>query len=261
MKLFHNGMSVCAQKVRLALAEKGLAYESVILDLQKGEQFSPQYIRLNPGRVVPTLEVDGHVYVESTLINEYIDDVWPTPALRPENPDSLYRMRRLVKLIDDQVHQSCGVITYAIALRTLLQDRPKEEVEAMTRQIPDPVRRHNRRLVLEHGIDAEPFAPALASYLSVLAIADASLQRQPWCAGSTFSLADCALLPYVLRLDHLQLLPLLKGMPALLGWYSTMQARSSWQTAIANQLPVKALALFDSCGKAAAERILTSRTG
>ena len=77
MKLYHNPMSSCSQKVRLVLAEKKLPYESEILDLQKGAQFSEEYLRLNPNALVPTLIDDGATFIESTLINEYLDDQYP----------------------------------------------------------------------------------------------------------------------------------------------------------------------------------------
>ena len=83
MKRFHAPISTCSQKVRLVLAEKGLAYESALVDLTSGEQFKPEYLALNPSAVVPTLQDGGATFVESTLINEYLDDAYPEVALKP----------------------------------------------------------------------------------------------------------------------------------------------------------------------------------
>ena len=58
LKLYHGITSVCSIKVRIGLAEIGLDYEDAVVDLQKGEQHDPDYVRLNPDHVVPTL-VDG----------------------------------------------------------------------------------------------------------------------------------------------------------------------------------------------------------
>ena len=52
MKLYHNGLSTCSQKVRMVLAEKQLPFESHIMDLQRGDQFQPDYVKLNPGALV-----------------------------------------------------------------------------------------------------------------------------------------------------------------------------------------------------------------
>lgn len=70
LELYHNAASTCSQKVRLILAEKGLSYERHAVDLISGEQHDPDYVRLNPNHVVPTLVHDAAVLAESTLINE-----------------------------------------------------------------------------------------------------------------------------------------------------------------------------------------------
>ena len=77
LALYHNALSSCSQKVRLVLAELGLGYESHEVNLVGGEQHAPDYVKLNPNHVVPTLVADGHALVESTLINEYLADRHP----------------------------------------------------------------------------------------------------------------------------------------------------------------------------------------
>ena len=85
MQLYHNAVSTCSQKVRMVIHEKGLMVEDHLIDLQKGEQFSEDYVRLNPNAVVPTLIDDNKVMIESTLINEYLDDAYPEKNLKPES--------------------------------------------------------------------------------------------------------------------------------------------------------------------------------
>ncbi|MGE3936059.1 MAG: glutathione S-transferase family protein, partial [Rhodospirillaceae bacterium] len=82
LELYHSGTSVCAAKVRLALAEKQVAWTGHYLDILVGEQFAPAYLKLNPKAVVPTLLHDGFVVRESTVINEYIDETFPATPLR-----------------------------------------------------------------------------------------------------------------------------------------------------------------------------------
>ena len=76
LELYHHGSSVCAAKVRLVLAEKNLEWTGHYLDILAGEQFNPDYLKLNPKAVVPTLIHDGEVITESTIICEYIDDAF-----------------------------------------------------------------------------------------------------------------------------------------------------------------------------------------
>ena len=62
LTLYDGTTSVCAIKVRLTLAEKGLSWESRTLDLRRGDQFEADYLKLNPGAVVPTL-IDGEAVI------------------------------------------------------------------------------------------------------------------------------------------------------------------------------------------------------
>ena len=64
LELYHHGSSACAAKVRFALGEKQLGWESHYLDLLKGEQFNPDYLKINPKAVVPTLVHDSMVIPE-----------------------------------------------------------------------------------------------------------------------------------------------------------------------------------------------------
>ena len=85
LTLYHNDMSVCAAKVRTALAEKWLDCNLIHLDLRAGDTQKPEYLKLNPNAVVPTLVHDDRVIIESTVICEYIDDEWPGPPLKPSD--------------------------------------------------------------------------------------------------------------------------------------------------------------------------------
>jgi glutathione S-transferase len=76
LELYHNINSVCAQKVRIALNEKGQDAKKHILTL-RGDQNEPAYLKLNPNGVVPTLIHDRQPIVESSLILYYIDDIAP----------------------------------------------------------------------------------------------------------------------------------------------------------------------------------------
>ena len=254
MKLYHAPISTCSQKVRLALAEKGLDYDSEFIDLQKGEQFAADYLAKNPAGVVPTLEDQGNVLIESTLINEYLEDAYPRPALAPAAPAARHLMRLWCKRVDE-LHGACGIQTYAIGIRPGLLKRDPAEVDALVEAIPDPGRRAIRRSVVDHGVQAPEFTGAFTAHLKTFALAEQALTGTPWLAGEEFSLADVALLPYVLRVDHLALNSLLEDRPALTGWYRRMQDRPSYQPAVAAFLPEAAVAGFRRAGEAVAEEV------
>ena len=103
LELYHHGTSVCAAKPRIVLGEKGLQWTSHYIDILTGEQFAPAYLKLNPKGEVPTLVHDGFVLHQSTLIGEYLDEVFPDPPLKPDNARDRYRMRLWGKRIDEEV--------------------------------------------------------------------------------------------------------------------------------------------------------------
>ncbi len=248
MKLYHNVISTCSQKVRLVLAEKNLAFDSELLDLQRGDQFAPDYLKLNPNAVVPTLADGGRVYIESTLINEYLDDAYPEVAMKPDVAAERHRMRHWCKRID-ALHPACGVQTYAIAVRPGLQRRPAEEVQAFVDQIPDETRRETRRSVIDLGVEAPSFQGALAAHVALFDMLQTRLNDFDWLAGDAYSLADAALIPYVLRVEHIGLGSLVSDRPSLAAWFDRVQEKPAYAIAVTELLPQ---ALIDNFAKAAA---------
>ncbi len=96
--LYEHPLSPYAQKVKIALAEKGIAFECQLPDFMSGQD--PDFAAANPRLEVPAL-VDGDTRVfDSTIILEYLEDRWPTPALLPATPAERARVRMLEELCD-----------------------------------------------------------------------------------------------------------------------------------------------------------------
>ena len=251
LELYHNAASTCSQKVRMVLAEKGLDFTSRPVDLIKGEQHAPEYVKLNPNHVVPTLVHDGAVFIESSLINEYLDDVFPEAPMRPADAAGRHGVRLWVKRFDEYIQPAIGVVTFAIGPRKMIQSLPEEVREANIAAIPDPARRASRRSVIEHGIHAPEFAGALGRLVGLIDDVEAALESQPWLSGEEFGLADAGLLPYAVRLDQLAMGPLLSesARPRLADWFARLQARPAFPVAVTEWLPEPILALFRTGGE------------
>jgi glutathione S-transferase len=123
LELYDNTNSVCAQKVRIALKEKGRDPDVHLLSL-RGDQNEPAYLKLNPNGVVPTLVHDDRPIVESSLILYYLDEVFPDPPLMPTEPLLRFRVRMYNKLIDEYLHNACTVLTFATAFRARFLKTP-----------------------------------------------------------------------------------------------------------------------------------------
>jgi glutathione S-transferase len=104
VKLYSGPLSLFTAKVRIALAEKGLAYERIEVGWSLARRYEPHHpdvVALNPKRQVPVL-VDGDVVVcDSTLIFEYLEDRYPQPALHPADPAGRARSRQLEAAADE----------------------------------------------------------------------------------------------------------------------------------------------------------------
>lgn len=231
--LYHGTTSVCSIKVRLALAEKGLEWTGEELNLQRGDQHRPEYAKLNPNEVVPTLAHDDRIVIESTLIVEYVDESFPEPPLMPAEPYARAIARLWMKKIDDYLHPSTSAITFATANRKVLLRKSPAELEAHLASVPDPAYRERQRLSITQGLAAPHVAQAVRNYDRYIGEMEATLARQPWLAGVAYSLADVVATPYVNRAELLGMDRLwLVRRPHVTDWLARVRARPSFERAI-----------------------------
>jgi glutathione S-transferase len=141
LTLYHGLASTCSKKVRMCLKEKGLEYESQLLNLQKYEQHHPDYLKLNPKGVVPTLVHDGKPIIESTLIIEYLDEAFPLPALHPSDAYGRHKMRLWTKWSDDVGYNSVYVPTWEKLSRPGASRLDDAALEKMLERVPTEERR------------------------------------------------------------------------------------------------------------------------
>ena len=122
LELYHNNISVCAQKVRIVLAEKDVPWTNHHLSLARGEHLTPEFKALNPRGVVPVLVHDGNTIVESSVICAYLDEVFPNPSLSPTNPVERATMR-LWWDCPTTLHTACATVSFAISFAQQLKSR------------------------------------------------------------------------------------------------------------------------------------------
>ena len=253
--LYHNDMSVCSAKVRMAFAEKGVEWTGVHLDLRAGDTQKPAYAVLNPHQLVPTLVHDGKVLTESNIICEYIDDAWPAPPLRPGGAYDRARMRLWMKLLDDWVHGAAGTISLCIAFRHQFLRRGPAEIAAYAGRLIDPMRRERLKQALDLGMDAPAFAPAVRRLARLIADLDTALAENPWLAGADFSLADLAYAPYMIRLYQIGFAEDIDARPRLAAWAHRIFDRPSYKAGVAHWLNPGAVEIIREHHDAARTRI------
>lgn len=234
--LYHHHVSVCATKSRYALEEKGVKWDGKLVSLRESEQHTVEYLKMNPFGLVPVLIHDGKVIPESTVINEYIDEVFEGPALRPKDPYKLAQMRIWTRMNDENVHAAAGVVTTSIAYKHV----PAHGFQ-ISNQI-DPYKKSRKTASFQEGVENPHFRTAIHRFEMLLGHMEEALGGQgpgqalagggpDWLIGP-FSLADIGLAPYIVRLDHLRLEFMWADRPRVTAWYERLKARPAFQKGI-----------------------------
>ena len=186
------------------------------------------------------------------MINEYIDDAFTTPRLKPADPAGRARMRWWTKHIDDGVFAATGTVSMSIAFH---HQYPPEVIEELAR-LRGPAYRERFEQVRK-GVDNPAFPEAIKRLYKVVGDMGSALESDAWLAGEEFTLADIAYAPYITRLDHLKFMGMLKRFPTVRDWYDRMRSRATYQSAIAAYFNPKYLPLMEEKGNEAWPRVAT----
>jgi len=173
MKLYDFLPCPFGQKIRIVLAEKGLSYELIEVDLAQGEQRRPDFLRLNPFARVPVLVDEDTTIYDSTIIAEYLEDEYPEPPLLPAIGASALRAK--ARSWEDFADSS-----FTIQVGQLMAETGKTESE----------RDSNRIQRLQQSVDR------------MLNFLNHELQGQEFLA-TQFSVADIGFIPRLLVLKDL----------------------------------------------------------
>jgi glutathione S-transferase len=192
--LYHDVPSSNCDRVKIALAEKRLNWDGVPVRLANREQKRPEFLKLNPYGKIPVLIEDGKVLFESCIINEYLDEKYPSPPLMPNDPYLRGRGRVLVDY----------ALNYAHAPYWDLRGEMRKPAAERNESIVEDTRRSLRELL---------------QYL------ETALGDQAFFLGE-LSLTDIAIVPRLLRAETYGALPA-PSLPRLGAWLERMKARPS----------------------------------
>jgi len=231
LELYHAIESICSERVRMTLYEKNIQdwIDHPIL-LFKDEQFDPEYLKLNPKAQVPTLVHDGHVVRESSIICNYIDDVFPEPALKPASPQGRAHMQEWIKNSDESLYQSVSSLSFSMVFRDRLNGMGEEAREAHFAKQTDIDRTHRQRSCVDLGNRSPYVLRAVVAWEKMLNEIEAALEKGgPWILGEQYSLVEIALGPFVTRIQDLQILPIwMEDRPLSSEWWDRVQQRPSF---------------------------------
>lgn len=233
MILYHGWRSSASRRVRLCLAEKGLAYESRLVDMVKGEQHSAEYLAMNPNGVVPTLIHDGRVLYESSVVAEYLDEVFPDPPILPADPYAKAVMRNFVRWIDENCLPKLIVFNWSQSMQPVASAWNEAELAERLSRVPSASRREAWTRVARSPYTEAEKSEAMAGLVALLdKMEDMLTQADPhdWLLGERFSLADIAAVPFVMRISELNP-PAVAQHARVARWWGRVQERESFKQA------------------------------
>lgn len=206
-RLFHAPLSPFCRKVRLSLAEKKI--ECDLVEERYWEQ-DPDFMRRNPAGKVPILKIDGKFLTESAAICEYLEELYPEPALMPKSPEARHEVRRLVGWFDDKFHSE--------VTSKLLYERVYRKVHGTG--YPD-------------SASVKAGAKAIKYHLDYLAWL---LDHRRWLAGDSMTLADFAAAAHLSSLDYISDVDWNRS-EAVKDWYAKIKSRPAFRSLLADQIP------------------------
>lgn len=249
--LYDYPIAVGPQKIRLALAEKGIAYERRTIDLFASAQWKPEFLKVNPRGWVPVLVDGGATIFESSIILEYVNEQFGGPSLMPETAAGKAAVRWWFKQVDDIGHPSLSGTVEGTLRRDMQLQQPREVILAELNLIREPAHRARRKSLYLNGVNAPEFSSSVEGIGFFLDTLNEALEGRTWIAGEQFSLADCAVLPYINRFNEFGFANLWRNgkRPEIERWFGAATARPSYKAAIASEMTPEACDFLEQGGR------------
>ena len=230
--LHHAWRSSASRRVRLCLEEKGLAWEGHVVDMEKLEHHSPEYLKINPNGVVPSLIHDGRPLYESGTICEYLDETFPEPPLRPADAYGRATMRNWIRHADERIGNLI-IFNWVHGLAKVASKWSDEELAERLKRVPSRERQEAWIRAARKPYTEEERAAARAKLVEMLGRMEAALAGAAWLAGERYSIADIALVPFVKRIEE-EVAPdavTAARHPRVARWWQAIQARPAFARA------------------------------
>ncbi|WP_136634756.1 glutathione S-transferase family protein [Pseudooceanicola onchidii] len=226
LELLNNPISTCSQKVRLVLHEKGIDFTDTRIDFRAKEHLTPEYLAINPDGVVPSLLHDGQPILDSSVIMEYLDEVFPDVPLSPRDPVGRAKMRKWLRFIEE-------VPTVAIRIPSFNQVFVRHRADLSDADLEDDTNARTLRRTFYREMGRTGFSDARLqeSYdrlrETVTRMDDALADRDWLCVDLT--LADFCVVPTIDRMRDLGLSEAWSDKPHMKRWWEAMQARPAYR--------------------------------
>jgi glutathione S-transferase len=232
LELYHYEPYANSMKCLICLAEKRLAFTGHYVDILRFEQHEAAFVKINPNGQVPVLVHDGRTIVESSVINEYLEDAFLEIALRPSDPAARAHMRVWSKWVDEILMQSVSMIGWQVRFRPLAQGIGKAEFAARMKRVPLKEIREKWEITAGPGFSELQLDESRRKIRWFVERMEQALGEGPWLAGADYSLADINAYPMIEGVTRLyKEIWNERDAPCSKEWLARMNARPAVQEA------------------------------
>lgn len=233
LELFHWEPVGHSARVLICLHEAGAEFKSRYVDLLAFEQFSDDFLAMNPMGQVPVLRADHVVMTESSLINEYLAESHPHAGLAASDPLGWYKTQTWSKYVDYNLGSSLATLGCRKHLVPMLKKQDKKKLRKKIEAIPVPERRPGWQLAADDAYTDDMLKNSERKLKLVIERMEKILADAEWLAGTRYSIAD---------IDTFALLRSLKDLaphivndndaPATLDWLGRISERPAVREAL-----------------------------
>lgn len=226
LKLHHSLISTCSQKVRLTLHLKGLEFTSRIVNLGAEEHLTPEYLALNPNGVVPTLEHDDNIILDSSVIMEYLEEAFPQTPLMPDTPVGRAHVRAWMRYIEEVPTVAIRYPSFNdVLVKGFKNLSPQEFEQAAKRR---PLRTDFYRRMGQQGFEKDAVDNSLEQLRQTAKRMSQALENSNYIATSNLTIADLAVIPTFDRMADLGLSHIWEDLPRVCNWWAEMQSMPAY---------------------------------
>lgn len=241
LRYYHAEPLANSLKSMIPLKEKGLDYESVYVDLHKFEQHSDWFVAINPEGQVPVLDHGGTIITHTTVINEYLEDVFPdaqpdSGPLRPRDPVGAARMRYWNKFVDEHVMNYVSMHGWHRLVGVIARNIESGDFEKLMEHVPLPDQRR-KWMTARSGFSDADLAHATEKIEYALDKIETQLGETKWLGWNDYTLADINFFSHCGLMAN-RMFPEMKvdeRFPRIAAWREAVAARPAVKEALASE--------------------------
>ncbi|MFL2782124.1 MAG: glutathione S-transferase family protein [Rhodospirillales bacterium] len=232
IELYNFPASTCSLKVRITLCEKALNWIDHKLSPGGTDHLTPEYLKLNPNGVVPTLIHDGYPVADSSVIIEYLDEVFPEKKLTPNDAKERARMRWWLRYFEEK---PTGAVRYPTFQKVLIKNfNSMTDAEFREAANMRPLKTNFYKSMGRDGFSDAEIKNAINDIRQTVERINTEISDGggPWILGQFYSLADICVGPLIDRMEDLGYGYLwTDDLPEMTEWFKNLKARIAYEKA------------------------------